>query len=200
MGFICDVYSCVKTEHENTQPVSYSSKKTYFGVFYAMSLHSGMMLKIYSAHLQGMIFRDRFATIRKLYKGTRARVHSPDGETDCFKTLAWMLQGDTHALHIFSTVSLWLITICICHFEKMLQGLDNTQAIEVKNWTGFYKWPSSCTWQEKEMLTILKSKAVKVGLRLNVSKRLIATLNLDTLVNINSRIMKAVEDVNNLGS
>lgn len=50
------------------------------------------------------------------------------------------------------------------------------------------------------MLTILKSKAVKGGLRLNVSKRLIATLNLDTLVNINSRIMKAVEDVNNLGS
>ena len=165
-----------------------------------MSLHSGMMLKIYSAHLHGMIFRDRFATIRKLYKGTRARVHLPDGETDCFKTLAWILQGDTRALHIFSTVSLWLITIRICHFEKMLQGLHNTQAIEeVKNWTSFYKWPSSCRWQEKEMLTILKSKAVR-GLRLNVSKRLIATLNLDTMVNINSRIMKAVEDVINLGS
>ena len=63
----------------NLFPTAQKKKTTYFGVFYAMSLHSRIMLKIYSAHLYGMVSRDRFAAIRKLYKGTRARVQSPDG-------------------------------------------------------------------------------------------------------------------------
>ena len=39
--------------------------------------------------------------IGRLYEDTRARVLSPDGETDYFEILAGVLQGDTLAPYLF---------------------------------------------------------------------------------------------------
>ena len=42
--------------------------------------------------------------IGKMYENTRAKVTSPDGETDLFELLAGVLQGDTLAPYLFVIV------------------------------------------------------------------------------------------------
>ena len=42
--------------------------------------------------------------IAKFYENTKARVLSPDGETDYFEILAGFLQGDTLASYLFAIV------------------------------------------------------------------------------------------------
>ena len=44
------------------------------------------------------------SAITKMYENTRAKVISPDGETDYFKILAGVLQGDTLAPYLFVIV------------------------------------------------------------------------------------------------
>ena len=44
------------------------------------------------------------AAINKLYENTRARVITPDGETEFFQIIARVLQGDTLAPYIFAIV------------------------------------------------------------------------------------------------
>ena len=36
-----------------------------------------------------------------LYKNTKVKVHSPDGDTDYFNIVAGVLQGDTLTLYLF---------------------------------------------------------------------------------------------------
>ena len=36
-----------------------------------------------------------------LYRNTKVKVRSPDGDTDCFNIVAGVLQGDTLALYLF---------------------------------------------------------------------------------------------------
>ena len=65
------------------------------------SVHRGKMLKILKAY---GIPDQLVSAIDKLYEGTRAKVISPDGETDYFTILAGVLQGDTLAPYLFAIV------------------------------------------------------------------------------------------------
>ena len=56
------------------------------------SVHRGKMLKILAAF--GISSRI-VSVIGLMYKGTRAKVLSPDGESKLFDTIAGVLQGDT---------------------------------------------------------------------------------------------------------
>ena len=58
------------------------------------SIYRGKMLKILCAY---GVPSTLVETIRKLYENPRARVLSPDGETEYFNLLAGVLQGDTLA-------------------------------------------------------------------------------------------------------
>ena len=63
------------------------------------SIYRGKMLKIFRAYgIPGPID----AGIGLLYTGTKAKVLSPDGETEFFEILAGVLQGDTLAPWLFS--------------------------------------------------------------------------------------------------
>ena len=59
------------------------------------------MLKILKAY---GIPNELVNTIDILYKDTRAKVISPDGETDLFDIVAGVLQGDTLAPYLFIIV------------------------------------------------------------------------------------------------
>ena len=57
------------------------------------------MLKILRAY---GVPQQLVSAIGLLYKGTKAKVLSPDGETEFFEILAGVLQGDTPAPYIFT--------------------------------------------------------------------------------------------------
>ena len=63
------------------------------------SIHRGNLLKILRAYRIPKII---VSAIGLLYKGTKAKVLSPDGETEFFEILVGVLQGDTLAPYIFS--------------------------------------------------------------------------------------------------
>jgi len=60
------------------------------------SIHRGKMLKILKTY---EVPPNLLSAITKLYEDTRARIISPDGETDFIKITAGVLQGD-HWHHI----------------------------------------------------------------------------------------------------
>ena len=70
------------------------------------SVHRGKMLKILAAY--GIPSR-LVSVIGLMYEGTRAKVLSPDGETELFDILAGVLQGDTLAPYLFAI----MIDYCI---------------------------------------------------------------------------------------
>ena len=63
------------------------------------SIHRGKMLKILRAY---GLSEELVSAIGILYTGTKAKVLSPDGETEFFEILAGVLQGDTLAPYIFT--------------------------------------------------------------------------------------------------
>ena len=65
------------------------------------SIHRGRMLQILKAY----DVPDRLIqAISLMYSGTRARVLTPDGNTEYFDILAGVLQGDTLAPFLFAIV------------------------------------------------------------------------------------------------
>ena len=66
------------------------------------SVHRAKMMQILKAN---GIPNELVNVIQKLYEGTRAKVLSSDGETEYFKILGDVLQGDTLAPYLFTIVS-----------------------------------------------------------------------------------------------
>ena len=65
------------------------------------SVHRGKMLKILAAY---GIPKRIVSVIRLMYEGTKAKVISPNEESDLFEILAGVLQGDTLAPYLFAIV------------------------------------------------------------------------------------------------
>ena len=59
-------------------------------------------------------------TIRVLYDDTRARIISPEGETEEFEIVAGVLQGDTLAPYLFAIVLDYAMRKAISGFEEEL--------------------------------------------------------------------------------
>ena len=62
------------------------------------SIHRGKMKQILLAY---GIPKETVAAIMMLYRNTKVKVRSPDGDTDCFDIVAGVLQGDTLAVYLF---------------------------------------------------------------------------------------------------
>ena len=62
------------------------------------SMHRGKMEQILLAY---GLPKKNIAAIMMLYKNTRVKVSSPDGNTDFFDIVAGVMQGDTLAPYIF---------------------------------------------------------------------------------------------------
>ena len=61
-------------------------------------IHNGKMEQILLAKA---LPKETVAAIMILYKNTKVKVCSPDGDTDYFDTVAGVLQGDTLASYLF---------------------------------------------------------------------------------------------------
>ena len=64
----------------------------------ADSIHRGKMERIVLAY---GLPKETVAIITILFKNTKVKVHSPDGETEYFDIVAGVLQGDTQASYLF---------------------------------------------------------------------------------------------------
>ena len=62
------------------------------------SIHRGKMEQILLAH---SLPKETVTAIMMLYKNTKVKVRSPDGDTDYFDIIAGVLQGDTLAPYLF---------------------------------------------------------------------------------------------------
>ena len=62
------------------------------------SIHSGKMEQILLAYGQ---IKETVAAIMILYRNTKVKVRSPDGDTDYFNMVTGVLQGDTLALYLY---------------------------------------------------------------------------------------------------
>ena len=65
------------------------------------SIHRSMMMKILKAY---DVPPRLLAAINKLHENTRARVITPDVETELFQIIAGVLQGDTLAPYLFAII------------------------------------------------------------------------------------------------
>ena len=62
------------------------------------SIHRGKMEQILLAY---SLPKETIAAIMMLYRNTKVKVHSPDGDTDYFDIVAGVLQGDILAPYLF---------------------------------------------------------------------------------------------------
>ena len=87
------------------------------------SIHRGKMEEI--LHAYGLP-RETVSAIMMLYKNTRAKVRSPDGDTDFFDILAGVLQGDTLAPFLFIICLDYILRTSIDKIKEL--GLTITKA------------------------------------------------------------------------
>ncbi|XP_072039241.1 uncharacterized protein [Amphiura filiformis] len=81
------------------------------------TIHRGKMLKILRAYgIPELIVE----AIGQMYQNTKAKVISPDGETELFEILAGVLQGDTLAPYLFVIVLDFALRIAIDGNEEEL--------------------------------------------------------------------------------
>ena len=73
-------------------------QKTYRWQYYLLTLPRVKMEQILLAYSQP---KKNVAAIMILYRNTKVKVHSPDGDTDYFDTVAEVQQGDTLAPYLF---------------------------------------------------------------------------------------------------
>ena len=141
------------------------------------------MLKILAAY--GIPSRI-VSVIGLMYKGTRAKVLSPDGESKLFDILAGVLQGDTLAPYLFAIV----IDYCM---RKAVNGDDEKLGFTLEQRKSRRIGPKNITDVDfaddiallsedirsaTELLHRVESAAANIGLFINVGKTKVMTINL----------------------
>ena len=172
------------------------------------SVHRGMMMKILRAY---GIPDELVNAISKLYEGTRARVLSPDGETDYFEILAGVLQGDTLAPYLFVIVIDFIMRKTIgddserlgFHLTKRKSRRVGPVVITDLDFADDIALITHEIDQAQELLTRLEQEAAKIGLHLNSKKTEGMLYNQDIIKDIiadDGRKIKVVEDFKYLGA
>ena len=86
------------------------------------SIHRGKMEQILLAY---GIPKETVAAITILYRNTKVKVQSPDGDTEYFDIVAGVLQGDTLALYLF--------IICLDYVDYLEHRLTKSERM-ASNW------------------------------------------------------------------
>ena len=148
------------------------------------SVHRGKMLNILKAY---GIPEQLVKAISKLYDGTRAKVLSPDGETEYFNILAGVLQGDTLAPYLFAIVIDYLMRKAINGKEEELGFMLNhrksrrTPSTHVTDldFADDIALVTNEIQQAKELLKLVETEAANVGLHVNAKKTEVMMFNQD---------------------
>lgn len=173
------------------------------------SIHRGTMVKILKAY---RIPPNLLRAIESMYSGTRARVVTPDGNSEEFDILAGVMQGDTLAPFLFIIVLDYALKKAISGREQelgftltprkssrhpavVLTDLDYADDISLL---------SDNMEQAQELLHRVELECTKVGLRVNAKKTEVMTYNVppehQPLITAEDTVLKEVEDFKYLGA
>ena len=172
------------------------------------SIHRGMMMKILKAY---DVPQNLLQAIEKIYENTRARVITPDGETEFFNIIAGVLQGDTLAPYLFAIVLDYVM-------RKTLNGKEEELGFQLHRRKSQRVPPIVVTDldfaddlallteemdQAQEVLSRLEEEARLVGLYCNAKKTEIQAFNHDDPIEVKSldgTLLKIVENFKYLGA
>ena len=173
------------------------------------SIHRGTMIKILKAY---GVPPNLLRAIETMYAGTRAKVVSPDGESEEFDILAGVMQGDTLAPFLFVIVLDYALRKAINGREQDL-GLTITPrrtrrhpavVLTDLDYADDISLLSNHMEQAQELLSRVESECAKVGLRLNAKKTEVITYNIQEehppLTTTGGTALKEVNDFKYLGS
>ena len=172
------------------------------------SIHRPTMMKILQAY---DIPPNLISAITRMYENTRAKVISPDGETDFFEIKAGVLQGDTLAPYLFAIVLDYVLRKTFAGREKELgfqlyrQRSRRVPAVTVTDldFADDLALLTEEMEQAQEILLRLENEAEKVGLMCNAKKTEVQAFNQDRPVSIqakNGETLKVVENFKYLGA
>ena len=143
--------------------------------------------------------------IAKMYENTRARVITPDGETDFFEIIAGVLQGDTLAPYLFAIVLDYVMRRALddreeelgFHLQWRRSKRVGPKGITDLDFADDIALLSEQIDQAQEMLLRVETEANAVGLHLNAPKTKAMIYNQQQQVHIKSRAGSTIEIVSN---
>ena len=145
------------------------------------TIHRGKMLSILKAY---GIPDQLINAIANTYKNTKAKVITPDGETEVFEILAGVLQGDTLAPYLF-------VIVLDYSLREAISGKEEELGFQLTKRQSRRKGPDIVTdldfaddiallseeiCQAQTFLSRVESSAGKIGLNMNASKNKIHVL------------------------
>ena len=151
------------------------------------------------------------SVINKLYEGTRAKVISPDRETDYFNILAGVLQGDTLAPYLFAIVVDYVMRKATSGREEEFgftlhrSKSRRCPAVSITDldFADDIALLSNEIHQAQQLLKELEVEAAKVGLHVNANKTVFMSYNqdlqLNVILSINGGEIKQVDTFKYLG-
>ena len=145
------------------------------------------------------------SAIEKMYENTRAKVITPDGETDFFQIKAGVLQGDTLAPYLFAIVldhvlrKTFLGRESELGFKLQRQRSRRNPAVIVTDldFADDLALLSEEIEQAQEVLHRLETEAEKVGLYCNAKKTEVQTFNQEKPVTIKAKNGETLKEVKN---
>ena len=173
------------------------------------TIHRGKMLEILKAYgIPVSIVK----AVGKMYENTKARVLSPDGETELFDIVAGVLQGDTLAPYLFVIVLDYALRVAIDGNEEafgfilemrrsrrvgptIITDLDFADDIALLS--------NEIDQAQEELLQRVEKSVGRVGLKMNAAKTKYMSLNTSHPLNVNTNnntILEEVNDFKYLGS
>ena len=166
------------------------------------SIHRGEMMKILKAY---GIPEKLVDAIKLLYEDTKAKVLSPDGETELFDVLAGVLQGDTLAPYLFVIVIDYIMRKAVGNkAEELGFRLDIRKSrrksptiITDLMFADDIALVSEEIYQVQMFLDRVEIEAGKVGLNINAGKTELMAFNQKEPITIKSRSGDAIKVVQN---
>ena len=172
------------------------------------SIHRGTMVKILEAY---GVPPNLLRAIETMYAGTKAKVVTPDGNSEEFDILAGVMQGDTLAPFLFIIVLDYALRKAISGREQDLgftltprrSRRHPTVVLTDLDYADDISLLSDSVEQAQELLNRVELECSKVGLRLNAKKTEVITYNLPEhppLTTTGGTVLKEVNDFKYLGS
>ena len=170
------------------------------------SIHRGRMMEILKAY---DILHNLLNAIKVMYSNTRAKVISPDGETEWFEFVAGVLQGDTLAPFLFAIVLDYTMRKAISGKEHELGfTLERRKSrrhppvvITDTDFADDIALLSEEISQAQELLDRVETETQKIGLHLNESKTEVMIFNQSNtaIMSKQGKPIKVVDDFKYLG-
>ncbi|KAJ4947922.1 hypothetical protein JOQ06_009951, partial [Pogonophryne albipinna] len=173
------------------------------------SIHRSTIVKILEAY---GVPPNLLRAIETMYAGTRARVVTPDGNSEEFDILAGVMQGDTLAPFLFIMVLDYALRKAISGREQDLgftltprrSRRHPTVVLTDLDYADDISLLSDIMEQAQELLNRVESECAKVDLRLNAKKTEVITYNIlpehPRLTTTEGTVLKEVKDFKYLGS